>query len=900
MLGLLGVIVLGVAIFAISGGFSNDPKQVSSLTVSVDGVNTNEVLVNDKFTVLLTYTPKDAKALDVKVKVKSGTPAILSNVPSQITAGTAYTFNLAKDANGNNIGGEIELLFENDNRLVRTNLKIMVDVPVPDGSLTLTSGDLTQDPTTNSYKISVSPTAFDSLVLNCNLAQAINPATGLVFGGFSGELNNIANKQVYVRIVDKNGNVTMQNNGVTAVGKAYKISLTALRASTETTVYVYMHRTYELAKLFEQKWFDDIMALTTGDAYADVDEYNAFLNTNLKLFNLTEASKEFFTANIKDVEYPQSDGGVKTVAEICFDKEDVDGLKKSLEYVFVHTSATFVISDIQIDLVNSAVAIPVSILSTPTTTAATITTDWGLSLTPVAEENTEENRQTLQNRLKDVVIGTYSIYGEDGSTEPEDVELEYDSNDRLIGPRVDGDTRLQYVKVNNVWYEYNTDHAEITKSVNSGVTTWQVETYYPNYRMNDFIVGHTSKKIYLIYSIENIKNDNSSVVIIDKYGVSELQVQYHPYQISFNNDDTIKTKQIVITHPDTIADARKQDIYVNENSEIGLANIDDSSDANKASEYTKTLWYLAYDTNIVSVDLPLPILDTFGADAEYLINVDGTQFTIDGYRQFVCLGDGDIVTLRGLHASVDKALLATNSSSNSVKLYAMRMVTDKEGNLILRQATIDGMPTFGKVVATCTQNSIAINTTYMLTSNDDLYIYTMQGSEYVQYSLTAGGIENIMQYSINDTVQFYVSPFILNSTGEIDRTSDKYFVDYINPDTNELERILRPDFESYIYNLRFGLGNLHLNFSSSSTSYISNTANPSNALASLTIQSDNFDFMVNTSFTVSYLAQTITENSFDIVIKITSNDDGRDLIRERDTVTPVLINVKVNDIEAGE
>lgn len=131
---IIGLVGIAVAVIAIkNGGFGNKKVQITSFSFEE-----SSMLVVDDFSANLTYEPQDATALKVKLTVDKGAEVV--EVPDTVEAGTPFKIKLKKDANGNNVGGEVLIKATYDGLLGSSNeLKVLVDVAIPNNGLKMWS-----------------------------------------------------------------------------------------------------------------------------------------------------------------------------------------------------------------------------------------------------------------------------------------------------------------------------------------------------------------------------------------------------------------------------------------------------------------------------------------------------------------------------------------------------------------------------------------------------------------------------------------------------------------------------------------------------------------------------------------------------------------------------------------
>ena len=482
----LGIVLIGVAIVAITGGFSGKKKQISSLTVLVNDVEASEAMVNGDFVIQLNYSPADAQALELNVTVNSYGETVIESFPSKIQAGQRYVARLAKDDNGVLRGGEVKFTFESENKMLRKSLNVMVDVELTDGALDFSSASdgITYDEIDEAFNLTVSPAITNAFGVKSTIAHSINAATGLSEPFVTEELKDLANKKAFITINDTNrlGGGTVEDavykNAQNKDVKYYKVNVQALAASSNVQVKAYVHRLYEIQKAFTDEWFDTIMNMGTGDSFVGTPAYNEFINKYLIHFTKTEEAQNFFEAYKTDVE-KEIDGEAVIVREVVLPANNANVLKQSLGYVFVTTNAKVIVADVQIGSFTKAEDVKINVLQQYNTNPATISESLlGLVINPIPSQATDYNRELLKAKLKEVVIGTYVVYG-DGTVAPTDPTETVSILDK----------RLKYIQIEDTWYEYNTQFAQITQSAISEITNWTISTNYPNYNANTYIGG---------------------------------------------------------------------------------------------------------------------------------------------------------------------------------------------------------------------------------------------------------------------------------------------------------------------------------------------------------------------------------------------------------------------------
>lgn len=877
----LGIVLIGVAIVAITGGFSGKKKQISSLTVLVNDVEASEAMVNGDFVIQLNYSPADAQALELNVTVNSYGETVIESFPSKIQAGQRYVARLAKDDNGVLRGGEVKFTFESENKMLRKSLNVMVDVELTDGALDFSSASdgITYDEIDEAFNLTVSPAITNAFGVKSTIAHSINAATGLSEPFVTEELKDLANKKAFITINDTNrlGGGTVEDavykNAQNKDVKYYKVNVQALAASSNVQVKAYVHRLYEIQKAFTDEWFDTIMNMGTGDSFVGTPAYNEFINKYLIHFTKTEEAQNFFEAYKTDVE-KEIDGEAVIVREVVLPANNANVLKQSLGYVFVTTNAKVIVADVQIGSFTKAEDVKINVLQQYNTNPATISESLlGLVINPIPSQATDYNRELLKAKLKEVVIGTYVVYG-DGTVAPTDPTETVSILDK----------RLKYIQIEDTWYEYNTQFAQITQSAISEITNWTISTNYPNYNANTYIGGDIIKKTYLIYSVSNIDSHGVETTIRD---ISELKVVYNPNNILFTGQGVSGNQQIVVTTHDGAGYTGYSDYSVNTskyplNSTTNIIIQSQASDptVEDLSEYKKTLWFIAYSTNYTTDGLQIIQAD---GTKTYLTNVDGTPFEKDGYTEWQYLGDNESIALTAINGLTTMNELG-NTSIGGAKLYAMRVVTDFEGNPLTITREVDGVDKVTYIVSACTNSPVNYVSTFMFSStlDDVVYVYyidSAQDNAYIEYKpfLPDQITPNVLNFQRSTRVKLYVSAFKLTADGNI--VTSEYT-------------------SARIHNLRIALYNYNYKLSVRNNLYIDTGS--SGVLTQFALESIA-DVQTLQHFEVSWLAQDSTTSSFELAFTIQLSDaaalgnEDLELFKENNQHSNVFVKIKIDN-----
>ena len=166
---LFGLIGVATAVAAISGAFSHPEISIESLSWETD-----KVRVVEDFQATVNFLPENANQLDVELNLVYAEGANVVEFPKTVKAGEPFNIKLKKDANGNNVGGEVVIQAKTQLVVSQTNLKILVDVPIPNDGLVIASDFDTED----EQNILDAGASDFSLYVFTNPTKALNPNTG--------------------------------------------------------------------------------------------------------------------------------------------------------------------------------------------------------------------------------------------------------------------------------------------------------------------------------------------------------------------------------------------------------------------------------------------------------------------------------------------------------------------------------------------------------------------------------------------------------------------------------------------------------------------------------------------------------------------------------------------------
>ena len=167
--GIIGLIAIAFAVAAITGAFSQKKINIEQLSWEED----NMVVVDD-FKATINFLPENANQLDVELKFVYEDGANIVEIPQTVKAGEEFTIKVKKDGKGKNIGGEVVISAQTSLVKTQTNLKILVDVPIPSDGLLIASDYDTED---DQNIINAGSSEFN-LYVYTNPNLALNPNTG--------------------------------------------------------------------------------------------------------------------------------------------------------------------------------------------------------------------------------------------------------------------------------------------------------------------------------------------------------------------------------------------------------------------------------------------------------------------------------------------------------------------------------------------------------------------------------------------------------------------------------------------------------------------------------------------------------------------------------------------------
>ena len=225
MAAFVGLIAVAVIIAVASGVWSGKKIQIQTLSFetefATENSNPTSIRVVDDFKIKINYEPKNATELDVDLRLVNAASSGILEFPEKVKAGQEITIKVAKDAKGNNVGGEVSLQAKTQLVVTQSNLNVFVDVPIPTDGLKLVSNYDERDITSGSGVV--------NFYVFTDPASAINPHLG-------------TNSELYknISLISGDSQSLLINNTKTyGVGfycaDCVKFNQEPFRATTETT-----------------------------------------------------------------------------------------------------------------------------------------------------------------------------------------------------------------------------------------------------------------------------------------------------------------------------------------------------------------------------------------------------------------------------------------------------------------------------------------------------------------------------------------------------------------------------------------------------------------------------------------------------------------------------------------
>ena len=375
---IFGVVLLSIGVFALMGGFNEHIVGMTSIYFDTESEKEKKLIIEDDIELTINFAPLDATEKKLKTTV-DGEECV--DVPAVITAGEPFKIRVKKDANGRNIGGNVQIRFSSEskdsisNLITPCKLQITVDVPVEDSDLKFSSTlrYVSSVDRPNQYIVSKnnSKTTF-YLYSNKNNIFDIN------------QWSSTENKEIYFSyLVDgdseyTNVDVVTEDDIVNNiydpidcfynnVEDRYELNFYPGRIDSNIlTVNTKVHRSYAIQQEFINSGFGEFekvfLKKSVGDLLNDatfitlLDAYNDFLDKYyIKYFASGNAEAMRFFTNLS------SNGYVNIPAS-----DDIkNNITKSLQYVYVVNSIQFYVSDVKIKSfsVNSTTAKDMSLVT---------------------------------------------------------------------------------------------------------------------------------------------------------------------------------------------------------------------------------------------------------------------------------------------------------------------------------------------------------------------------------------------------------------------------------------------------------------------------------------------------------------------------------------------------------
>ena len=763
---LFGLVGVAVGIAAIQGVFSD--KEINLQTISWE---TDKVRVVEDFKATINFTPADANQLDVELKLVYEDCEGIVEFPSTVKAGKEFTIKVVKDANGNNVGGEVVIQAKTPLIVSQTNLKILVDVPIPTDGLIIAS-DFDSEDEENIIKAGAS--AF-SMYVYTDPSKALNPNTGKDIDLLTAyknidiksaneaalQINNVGETKSGFYCKDyiahghkgpfKNANgeefktATCDKGTTLQPCKYIRYSATATE-STQAPVIVTAKalRTYDMQEQYIDKedpkyYVDGAMTPELRQQYlTDLSNYVAEFKDYIMADTRSYVDEVDQTGNsnyANGAAFIQAITQTNSLGEEYIKIEDNRVHETAAYYyIFVESRSLFNIEQIEIAEINSSIASGKKVNFTlfddiQQYSVNDLKTEFGLSLKP---NDSEFTSQDLEHRLKEVKVMT------------------------VMQPPADDESGASYVPNNYVF--------EIENPTSMSETPiWKIKC------INQIAEADKARGVRLRFYVPS----NSSGVFTEGDPYVDIAVQVLISEIDeFMLYDTgvnaLKDKMIL----------NKQDINVDGSYSYSYRQVLDSSryiltGINGQDPTYSTVKFFATKQSAKTKDAT-------GADTSYY----KVKLTNEGNPTSVTMSYGEQAPVEAFEIAYEVAgqnyLEAINvSNRDNLEIFAAVIKTDHNGKPIDTTGLVEGEEgyTGNYQIIRRSANSIKIEINYYL---ERLNFYTVGNDANQTYTLR--NVPESGTASTTDTVQLLadqeyslkVSPYYLTPAGEFDTAHTAY------------------------------------------------------------------------------------------------------------------------------
>ena len=731
---LLGFAGVAIGIAAIGGKFNQKPIQLTEIYFSeesVGGDETNKALhkyavIEKATTFVVSYLPSNATNRVINVTIVGGNKSIFENVPSAITGGAPFTLTPAKYDDGYNKTGSILLKFENPYCSTECYLHIAIDQTISntkveedgktvdcfnintsiDESGKEIPGLAIQDNSTlgptylmnssSMMKNEENPNKGGRILwVKSNFLNAVDPDTGTAFPaqGQDGGVSTLYNPILFSLVSRNNGmeerieaNDIKLTQTYDEATRSYMLRLTSENRQTKQFyLKMQMHRSYKLKSEFENSGFNDfkskfndMLNLETNQEYKDLcGKFKTFINKYYSVyFKPSDENNNNFIKN--------------EIIDSSSDSYALNTIIKAIDIVMVTQYQSFRIIDINVNnfMFNSITKKwEFNVFGNENTTiddisglsSSALTSKFNLSF-DIAGESSDLTDEQFKNEiklLKSNVKITPVVWDSKNTDSKLSIAnlISQNSNAEYIyqNENINNSETNPFKIVNAGKMEYKTgflDGSNFIEVIRNGN---EVE-FVPKLPSKLYSKDENTFKIYLVFSIETVDKDGNNKVF------------YNYIEVVINKDNIIgnlkvkEPKEMIVNSE-----------YLNANVYAGKTQSLEYSIESELMQY-KTVKIFADEASI-KIGTDLSKINIAGKNKANLIkyenfNEDEKITYKDAENKDITLIELGTITYDD-QAQIGVEIEAICAQFNSpVKLYAVLILTDKDGNPIDRDGKL--------------------------------------------------------------------------------------------------------------------------------------------------------------------------------------------------------------------
>lgn len=891
---ILGLLGIATAVAAIGGAFSNKKIDITELSWETD-----KVRVVDDYKTTINFLPENANQLDVELKLVYADGANIVEIPSTVKAGQEFTIKLKKDANGNNIGGEVVIEAKTKLVVSKTKLKILVDVPIPNNGLVLASDFDSED---DDKLINAGSSQFGLYVYtNPNLALNSNTGkeTDLIesYKDITIKSGNESALQIVTAGTQKEGfycpdyiehghkGPFKDNNGnylgSTCQGrrlekrKFVEYTAKAITSTKESVIITAKAlRTYSMQEEYVDK--NDSKYLDENNKFEGEPRQNFFTDLSNYISNYQDYIKadtrEFYDPLDETHTQKLYDNGQAFIDSVTYTNQDGEKYIKINDnrideeaayfYMYVESRTIFNIKEIEISEVKSSITDKVEFEPHGALQQFDVTelkNKFQLSLIPSNDE--EFDSDDLAYRLTELRV--LSIMNkQEGSTSP----YEFDTSDIFEIENPSSTT-------NPIWSIRCIN--PITNANRS--RNYRLRFYIPTSKTKTDLDFYTTGDKYVDIGVEALEN-----------GVQELRL----YTTRDTGANALNTTMII----------NKQDIegysyrQLLDSTRYLLTGAN-----NKQPTYSLVKFFVTEESAKTKYN---------NADTTYFkakLEADGVTPTLKSMPYNTTQIKAYELNYYVANQLTLEAINITNG--DPLKVFAAVVKTDYKGNPIDTNGVSYGEEGYNgiyQIIARSTNDISIVVNNYL----ESLNFYTLDDADPTTYTLrniTQGGdssTTDTIQLLADQTYNLKVSPFYLNAKGEFD-TANKNYIDnaIIDYKTNLTQAMLNAYNNGYIGNSSFSYDSVDVNvkseFDPNNVIFNVEVDAKINKNASYNYKPEAFDLKVNASgalrnifdsskSTVNMIVNYASIDSFNLT---TGTGDDQTGVKDTFTLSPQVVSL---------